>query len=131
MKLIHKDFLIALANGEEVDHKFPLGNEWVVTDTHHSLTTFNNPNVEFRIKPKTVTLTYDVPEPFKPKLDEKYWFVDFNTVDYTHNNESYFDRDMISMGVYHTREEVLKVIEAQKQAIANSFDNDLGDVDEK
>ena len=131
MNLIHKEFLIALENGEEVEHKLPLDNEWFETSTNLSLTTFNNPDVEFRIKPKTVTLTYDVPKPFKPEIGEPYWFVFGCEPSHTHGNLLKIDCDMISMGAYRTKEDVIKVIEAQKEAIANSFANDLGDLDEK
>ena len=131
MKLIHKEFLIALANGEEVEQKLPLTGAWIGVSSYLSLITFNNPDFEFRIRPKTVTLTYDVPKPFKPEIGEQYWFVDCDKPSCTLYGESQYDFNMVSMGAYRTKDDVIKVIEARKQAVANSFNNDLGDVDEK
>ena len=49
MKLIHKEFLIALANGEEVEQKLPLTGAWIGVSSYLSLITFNNPDFEFRL----------------------------------------------------------------------------------
>lgn len=132
MNLIHKDFLIALANGGEVEYQFTYEDAaWRLIEPYRPVSAFDNPDVEFRIKPTTINLNYDVPKPFKPEIGEQYWFVDCGKPSCTLYGESQYDFNMVSMGAYRTKDDVIKVIEAQKEAIANSFANDLGDVDEK
>lgn len=130
MKLLNKDFLIAFANGDEIEWQCS-NVEWYPLSSSEGLDFFDDPNIRFRIKPKTVTLTYDIPKPFKPEIGEPYWFEENSEILYNYNNNWEVDVDIISNGVWRNKEDVIKVIEAQKEAIANSFANDLGDVDEK
>lgn len=121
MNVIHKDFLIALANGEEVEHKLPLDNEWFETSTNLSLTTFNNPEVDFRIKPKTVTLSMEIPMPFVPDVGDVYWYfhMSSNTGVYKTNNDGdSSDKRLIARGVYRTEKEAKQALAAHEVAIA-------------
>lgn len=122
MNLIHKEFLIALANGEEVECKRnPVVDEWFLVDKHHSLAAFENSSVEFRIKPKTVTISYEIPMPFVPKVGEYYWVLELtsSTAAISLKNEADpVDKRLIARGVYRTKQEVLQALEAQKAAIA-------------
>lgn len=121
MNLIHKEFLIALVNGEEVEHKLPLTGAWIEASIHLSLTTFNNPDVEFRIKSKTVTLSMEIPMPFVPDVGEVYWY--FNMDSYTgvyktNNKADAVDERLIARGVYRTGEDAKQALAAHEAAIA-------------
>lgn len=122
MNLIHKDFLIALANGADVEHKLKTKSEWFVTSDHQSLTTFNNPNIEFRIKPKTVKLRIEIPMPFVPKFGEVFWYFEPSYIRGVNQLEKDDDNNflsrLIALGVYRTEEEAIQALAAQTAAVA-------------
>ena len=122
MNLIHKDFLIALANGEEVECKRnPAVDEWFLVDRHHSLAAFDNSSVEFRIKPKTVTLSMEIPMPFVPEIGDRYWYFNMSSragVYQTTNDGDSSDKRLISRGVYRTEDESKQALAAHEAAVA-------------
>lgn len=122
MNLIHKEFLIALANGEEIECKRnPVVDEWFLVDKHHSLAAFENSSVEFRIKPKTVTISYEIPMPFVPEIGDRYWYFEIgNTLGVASfkNVGDGGDKQLIARGVYRTEDEAIQALAAQKAAIA-------------
>ena len=65
--------------------------------------------------PKTVTVTFELPETFIPKLNESYWFISSsykNGVEFTTNCNYDGDLNRISNGVWRTEEEALQVANA-------------------
>lgn len=66
-----KDALIALANGEELQAKD--AHDWKDVTYSMPLSLFDMPSVVFRIKPKTIKLEIEIPDPFEPKDGEEYF----------------------------------------------------------
>lgn len=121
MKLLNKDFLIAFANGEEVEYKLRQGGVWHTLDLNKNLIIFNNLEVEFRIKPNTVTLSMEIPMPFVPEIGDRYWYFESaNTLGVTSfkNEGDGVDKRLIARGVYRTDDEAIQALAAQTAAVA-------------
>lgn len=119
MNLIHKEFLIALANGEEVEVKF--GGVWRNIGDSASIGIFKDSDCQFRIKPKTVTLSMEIPMPFVPKVGEYYWFLELtaSTAATSFKNAGApVDKRLIARGVYRTKKEVEQALASHEAAIA-------------
>lgn len=119
MNLIHKEFLIALANGEEVE--FNYSDYWESIKGANCLAIFEKEAFEFRIKPKPVTLSMEIPMPFVPKVGEEYWFIDASSnslISCTVNDDCSIDKRIIALGVYRTEDEAEQALAAHEAAIA-------------
>ena len=117
MNLIHKEFLIALANGEEVEFKYR--GSWESIESSNCLGIFGNAAFEFRIKPKTVTLSMEIPMPFLPERGEEYWEPSGHPYGAdSKNSNSDYDKSRIAIGVYRTEKEAAQAYKAQQAAIA-------------
>lgn len=123
--LYHEDMLLDLIAGKEVEfwddstHQFEL---FLVG--RHSLNMFHQPECKFRLKPEMVKLEIELPKPFKPKVGDKYYYLDVRSL--TGYNCDWFDglpSDMqnIMYGAWKEKSE----IEAVVQIYQNVFnDND-------
>lgn len=116
-----KEALIALGNGQEVQHYnkkiATFGNlvrdeEWGCCD-ELTISDFNSDIWAFRLKPRTITInSIEVPAPFEPKEGERfYYFSDEYTTGYASAERSGFYGDM-RLGVWRTEEEIKQVIAA-------------------
>lgn len=116
-----KEALIALANGEDVevqalgDMNWYDSTQWTVGE----LLCFKG---RFRIKPRTIKLSLEIPAPFEPNHGDEIWFLN---PDY---GCGYADGDydpaesVIQFGVWRTEDEVKQVVAALRQIFGLSDD---------
>jgi hypothetical protein len=118
-----KEALIALANGEGVQCANADLLNWndVSGDCHLDLFTTaknrNGYNFVFRLKPRTITINgIEVPAPFEPKKDDKYFFIDPVNSNVGYSSDYYEDKNehacQTQFGAWRTEEEVKQVIAA-------------------
>ena len=118
-----KEALIALANGEDVQHlnkkMATFGNlvkdeEWGCCD-ELTISDFNSDLWAFRLKSKTIILNgIEVPVPFEPKVGEKYWFIaDYSSYGYSDTQEGTGINS--SIGKWKSEEEIKQVVAALRQ----------------
>lgn len=116
-----KDALIALANGEEVEvHESTYKKDvWFdLVKTNFNVEEIlkgkvdNKPyTLEFRLKPRTITLNgIEVPAPFEPKEDERYYFITDCSDGYSYRNNSHGQR--VGIAAWRTEEEIKQVVKA-------------------
>lgn len=124
--LHHEDMLLALLAGEEVEFWSDLTNQFKLfkVDTH-SLEMFHQPKRKFRLKPEMVKLEIELPKPFKPKVREKYYYLDIRSST-GYNFDWYYgsveDKQMMMYGAWKEKSD----IEAVVQIYQNVFNgNDL------
>lgn len=93
-------------------------DEWLDERSNASSVSF-----KFRLKPKTILINgMEVPEPFKPKIGDTYWYLHPNTTGGF--SEAIYDSDGIDSrltqyGAWKTEEEIIKVAEAMKGLYKN------------
>lgn len=107
-----KEALIALANGEEVENFN--GGAWCSVDESSEVGAFLSDR-KFHIKPRTITLNgIEVPAPFKPKVNEEYWFIaDYISSGYSVTKEGTGINSTI--GKWRTEEEIKQVVAALRK----------------
>ena len=116
-----KEALIALANGEDVQYKFPDGT-WMDFTTNLNLrgsglkvVDFLNDYAEFHLKPRTITINgIEVPAPFKPKEDCIVFIIDDGkTCNYRQYDYEFGAEDESNwIGIWRTEEEIKQVVAA-------------------
>ena len=109
------DALRALADGKEVENWN--GNVWWDVDKTWQVGAFMADR-KFRLKPRTITLSLEIPAPFEPKDGEIFWFVSPYT--YKGYDSKYFVDDCTGFllnGVWRTEEEIKQVVEALRGGI--------------
>lgn len=128
MNLIHKEFLIALANGEEVEVMIDGCTDqigWNPVDKWDNLNDFCNTEANFRVvseKLNAPQMLLLLPTPFLPEIGEKYWF--YSPVYSKEGYESQInvgtrvDAALIKRGVYRTEDEAIQALAAHEAAIA-------------
>ena len=109
-----KEALIALANGEEVE--FYHNNCWSWVGEMIIIKHFVDDSFQFRIKPRTITINnIEVPAPFEPKEDDKYFFIDPVNSNVGYSSDYYEDKNehacQTQFGVWCTEEEIKQVVE--------------------
>lgn len=117
-----KEALIALANGEDVECR-AYEHNWINVDNkHHPLSLFFDDSFQFRLKPRTIKLSLEIPAPFEPKEGEKsYRLAPAIPCGYT---EFYFgeDENEWQFGAWRTEEEIKQVVAALRRALGGSHD---------
>ena len=113
-----KEALIALANGEEVEYTFSRGS-WENAKLLQACGFFED-SYQFRIKPRTITINnIEVPVPFKPKKDDKYFFIDTVNSNVGYSSDYYEDKNehacQTQFGVWRTEEEIRQVVVALRE----------------
>ncbi len=116
-----KEALIALANSEDVQYKFPDGI-WMDFTTNLNLrgsglkvVDFLNDYAEFRLKARTTTINgIEVPAPFEPKEGDKYWYIDDNQTDGFNSSiwQNHNIEDSVFIGKWRSKEEIKQVVAA-------------------
>ena len=118
-----KEALIAIANGEEVEYLYGENNWLSVIEMQVLITAFTGSKFKFRLKPRTITLTLEIPAPFEPKEGEKaYRLAPAIPCGYT---EFYFgeDENEWQFGAWRTEDEVKQVVAALRQVFGRSDDD--------
>lgn len=116
-----KEALIALANGEVVQYNWENNpsREWM--DVNEELREFSlheilmmksrHGNITLRLKPRTITLNgIEVPAPFEPKEDERYYFITDCSDGFSYRNNSHGQR--VGIAAWRTKEEIKQVVDA-------------------
>ena len=123
-----KDALIALANGESVEYmdtsdafgSLGWGNAFGLGTNLFFLDRF-----KFRLKPPTIRLSLEIPAPFEPKTNQKYFYL------YTENmsgyGNDYYEENLITkmrvqFGAWRTEGEIKQVVAALRQIFGDSHD---------
>lgn len=116
-----KEALIALANGGDVQYKFPDGI-WMDFTTNLNLrgsglkvVDFLNDYAEFRLKARTITINgIEVPAPFEPKEDCIVFIIDDGkTCNYRQYDYEFGAEDESNwIGIWRTEEEIKQVVAA-------------------
>ncbi len=127
-----KEALIALANGENLQYRFPDGIWLDFTSNLNSngsslrVVDLLNDYASFRIKPRTITINgIKVPAPFKPKEGDLYWHISpeymigYGTSMYSDGNVDTWQQ----FGAWRTEEEIKQVVAALRQVFGGSHDN--------
>ena len=113
-----KEALIALANGEEVLWRTKNNAEvksFRKQTPDLDLVLSSDCNYRFWIKPRTITLSLEIPAPFEPKEGEKaYRLAPAIPCGYT---EFYFEEDEYEhqFGAWRTEEQIKQVVAALRQ----------------
>ena len=121
-----KEALIALANGACVQKR---SSEWI-DDRWMEITSIepfnlncflsgvnrNGENIEFRLKPKTITLNgIEVPAPFEPKCGDMVWCLSELTPSGYEARTAYEPDDFFSnIGYWRTEYEIKQIVSALK-----------------
>ncbi len=113
-----KEALIALANGEDVEVQYIGKKNWEdIKQNKFSLTIFDNNRYLFRIKPRTIKIEIEVPEPFVPKEGDMVWCLNELSEKGYEARTAYDADDFVShIAYWRTEEEVKQVVEALRQA---------------
>lgn len=120
-----KEALIALANGEEVLWRTKNNAEvksFRKQTPDLDLVLSGDCNYRFWIKPRTITLSLEIPAPFEPKEGEKaYRLAPAIPCGYT---EFYFGKDENEwqFGAWRTEDEIKQVVAALRQIFGRSDD---------
>ena len=125
MKLLHhEDMLLALLAGKEVEFWNDSTNQFELFQVgSHRLDMFHQPERKFRLKPEIVKFEIELPKPFKPKVGDKYYYLDVRSL--TGYNCDWFDdavSDMqnIMYGAWKEKSDIESVV----QIYQNVFNGD-------
>ncbi|MEN4983718.1 hypothetical protein [Acinetobacter modestus] len=113
------DALRALADGKEVELR-DKENNWVRANNHHLLGLFLGNAFDFRLKPRTIKLSLEIPSPFEPKLGETYYFITTSNsqgFDFTEFEDSDGDELYMQLGAYRSASDASKAFEALRGGI--------------
>lgn len=117
------DALRALADGKEVEYSvnnsdWELFAESKVFCPRAILSGINQNSqaLSFRLKPRTITLSLEIPAPFEPKDGDTCFIVDSEQEDgfyrFIFSSDSGSHQNLIQFGVYPTKEEIKQVVAA-------------------
>ena len=115
-----KEALIALANGEEVESiNRVIDRVWVNAKDLMLVESFLDPNttMDFRLKPRTITLNVEIPAPFEPKEGDIVWVIS----DYRNGyREIQYNKSIYNaFGAWRTEEEIKQVVSALRTVFKN------------
>ena len=110
-----KEALIALANGKEV--QVWNGNIWWDVEGNYQINVFLKTQRKFRFKPRPILINgIEVPAPFEPNEDDKYFFIDPVNSNVGYSSDYYEDKNEHScqtqFGAWRTEDEIKKVVSA-------------------
>ena len=117
-----KEALIALANGEDVECR-AYEHNWINVDNkHHHLSLFFDDSFQFRIKPRTIKLSLEIPAPFEPNNWDEIWFLNPDYGCGYANGDYDPAESVIQFGAWRTEEEIKQVVAALRQVFGGSHD---------
>lgn len=109
------DALRALADGKEVEQWN--GNIWWDVEGNYQIDVFRCGKYKFRLKPRTIKLSIEIPAPFEPKDGEKaYRLAPAIASGYTEFDFDENDSEC-QFGAWRTEEEIKQVVEALRGEI--------------
>lgn len=109
------DALRALVDGKEVEFKCG-GSDWrLLNAKQQPLEILIDPTVQFCLKPCTIKLSIEIPEPFEPKEGEAYWVLN-PYCDKGYCEERY-TKEYTTLGAWRSEEEIRKVVAAFRGGI--------------
>lgn len=117
--ILHEKELLDYLAGQEMEFRCTSknSNNWQWQDFVHnknSMDIFNRDIFEVRVKPKVITVSFEMPKTFTPKHGELYFYLaDAVSCGYRH---AWFTSSTclseVSRGVWNTEEKVKQVVEA-------------------
>ena len=108
-----KEAKLAWATNKDVEY-MPL-NEWYLLGGSTPLSIFDRDDVQFRLKPRTITLNgIEVPAPFEPKEGEYYWSIGRGEYGYYRSSfcDDAEDEYRRYVGAWRTEAEIKQVVAA-------------------
>ena len=107
-----KDALIALGTDESI--QFRRNMDWNDFDLNNTfglkISDFKDPNIQFRIKPKKITLNgIEVPAPFKPKDGDEFYYLND---EYACGYSSWSAIGHAFIATWRTEDEIKQVVKA-------------------
>ena len=125
-----KEALIALANGERLQYRFPdsiwmdFTNNLNSSGSNLKVVDLLNDYAAFRLKPRTIKLNgIEVPEPFEPKIGEYVYFISSDEVK-GYAETTLVDTEMnwgfVQFGAWRTEEEIKQVVAALRSIFNES-----------
>ena len=115
---------LAWAKGENVEVKTLCA--WLEIKGDVPVSIFDREDAKFRLKPRTITLSLEIPAPFEPKDGEIYYFINSSNLKGYGFNKFSNDGDdecLTFYGAWRTEEEIKQVVAALRQAFGGSHDN--------
>ncbi|NIE95152.1 hypothetical protein F3J02_01410 [Acinetobacter sp. Tr-809] len=108
------DALRALADGKEVECKNKVSLDWF-SCLSLSVAELVDGSCNYRIKPRTIKLELEIPEPFEPRERERYWFID-SCSECGYSSAIYHDvledAQLMQYGAYQSEQDVIAVRDA-------------------
>ena len=111
-----KEAKLAWANGEELQLQWcdSVIDEWCSLTNGMSLNIFEQSDIQFRLKPRTIILNgVEVPAPFEPKIGEIYYYLNtLSNQGYSKGKNGKSARDAMAMkyGAWRTEDEIKQVV---------------------
>lgn len=109
------DALHAIADGKDVECRAYEKNWINANNKQHPLSLFFDDCFQFRLKPRTITLSVEIPAPFEPKVGEVAWCLDGVTLN--GYKRVIFDDFDLGIGFWRTEEEIKQVVAALRGAL--------------
>ena len=111
---------LAWANGEQLQVVHLTKKEWETLTDNYMLSVFDDDSYVFRLTPRTITINgIEVPAPFKPKVDEEYWFIaDYVSPGYSSTREGTGINS--SIGKWKAEDEIKQVVAALRSVFKMS-----------
>ena len=117
-----KGALIALANGERLQYRFPdsiwmdFTNNLNSSGSNLKVVDLLNDYAAFRLKPRTITIVnIEVHAPFKPKVGDEVWFLNDDS-ERGYGCSAEYDKDIKSyFGWWRTEGEIEQVVAALRE----------------
>jgi len=104
----------AWVNGEKLEAMYndlKEENTWFSIIDSDPLSTFDRDDIEFRIKPRTISINnIEVPAPFKPKYEDTYFIINpYCDCGYSEERHS---MEYVGLGAWRTEDEIKQVVAA-------------------
>lgn len=123
-----KDAYFAIGNGEIVQQKYygdrdsdgnSLNTNWEdinpKTYSLYNLFSCNDDDFEYRLKPKTMIASVNIPINFKPNIGEHCFVLSsFNRSGYEMVKRSELNEHFLQFGAWRTEDDIKKVVDAQR-----------------
>ncbi|WP_433846936.1 hypothetical protein [Acinetobacter proteolyticus] len=108
------DALRALADGKEVEYFDKLNKEWDADTSILPISVFTNGSVNFRLKPRTIKRSLEIPAPFEPKVGEKYFYLAHTNTGYDSDvyESTNIDECQTQFGAWDSEEKVKQAVAA-------------------
>ena len=123
-----KEALIALANGEDVEYfdtrETFKSSGWTDAKGMQAWLFIQSTDglYKFRLKPRTIKLELEIPEPFEPKDNENFYVIDCDSKDGYRKISNMIHSSWTQFGAWRTEEQIKQVVAALRQISGRSDD---------